>query len=88
MNEVNISPCAKSVTIRLAELKRHELRRNMNEVNISPCAKSVTIRLAELRRHELRRITTKTYFQVPQARSDLTDCLTVYKWKQLNRCSV
>ena len=28
MNEVNISPCAKSVTTQLAELKRHELRRN------------------------------------------------------------
>ena len=55
MNEVNISPCAKSVTTQLAELKRHELRRNMNEVNVSPCAKSVTTQLAELKRHELRR---------------------------------
>ena len=55
MNEVNISPSAKSVTTQLAELKRHELRRNMNEVNILPCAKSVTTQLAELSRHELRR---------------------------------
>ena len=59
MNEVNISPCAKSVTTQLAELKRHELRRNMNEVNISPCAKSVTTQLAELKRHELRRNNAK-----------------------------
>ena len=73
MNEVNISPCAKSVTTQLAELKRHELRRNMNEVSISPCAKSVTTQLAELKRHELRRLTqsvvvknTSTpYFKLP-----------------------
>ena len=55
MSEANVSPCAKSVTTQLAELKRHELRRNMSEVNISPCAKSVTTQLAELKRHELRR---------------------------------
>ena len=36
MNEVNISPCAKSVTTQLAELKRHELRRN----NASPSFKT------------------------------------------------
>ena len=64
MNEVNISPCAKSVTIRLAELRRHELRRNMNEVNISPFCEVGTIRLAELRRHELRRITTRCIYKL------------------------
>ena len=56
MNEVNIAPCAKSVATQLAELSRHELRRNMNEVNIAPYAKSVATRLAVLSRHELRRL--------------------------------
>ena len=55
MNEMNILPCAKEVATQLAELLRHELRRNMRETNILPCAKEVATQLAELLRHELRR---------------------------------
>ena len=87
MNEVNTSPFCEVGTIRLAELRRHELRRNMNEVNISPFCEVGTIRLAELRRHELRRITTRR-ISSSAGSVGLTDCLTVYKLKQLNRCSV
>ena len=39
MNEVNISPCAKSATTQLAELIRHELRRinakRINKINFN-----------------------------------------------------
>ena len=68
----------------------------MNEVNIFPCAKSVTTQLAELKRHELRRNNAKRsseeHFSALMLSFRRLDRLNrspaVYKWKQLNRCSV